>query len=255
MTGPVNELYKKRLVEQLKNAQHGNLRIYFSDLYSEINDRLTIGWKILEIGAGAGTSSIFLAGHDISRTDLIDANPDLVRAGVDAHHLPDEDQIYDSVIGVHTLHHLLDPIQSLSEMIRVLKPQGRIILIEPYVSLFSFLIYKLFHQEETSIYLSKKYFNRESKKDPSVGNQVIGQTIFNRRLMRSKINGVIGDSYRVETHYRDFLAFFSTGGINKPIRLSSKVTRMLLRAEKRIPQKIMKLIGSTMVIVIDPKKL
>lgn len=250
---PIAEQYIQILKKQFSNAQHGSLNLYFSDLYGEISRRLDNDWKILEIGAGAGTSSIFLSDHHINRTDLIDSNPRLVRAGVDAHQLSDEDETYDSVIAVHTLHHLADPIQSLSEMLRVLKPTGRIILIEPYVSPFSYLIYKIFHPEDTSIYLSKKHFKKQTKKDPSVGNQLIGQTIFNRKSMRSDLNDVLDNRFLVEKHYRDFLAFFSTGGINKPIKLSTRITEVFLTLEKRIPQKLMKLVGSTMIIEIKSK--
>jgi SAM-dependent methyltransferase len=253
MNDPLAELYKKRLIEQFRNVQHGALNLYFSDLYSEISSRLDARLHILEIGAGAGTSSIFLTNYDISRTDLIDSNPGLVRAGVDAHNLPEMDETYDSVIGLHTLHHLADPIVALKEMLRVLKPDGKIILIEPYVSAFSYLIYRIFHQEDTSIYLRKNHFDKESSKDPSTGNQIIGQTIFNRKLMRSELNGLLGNDYLVRKHYRDFLVFFSTGGINNPIKVNTRMIQIILSVEKRIPQKIMRLIGSTMVIVIEPK--
>jgi ubiquinone/menaquinone biosynthesis C-methylase UbiE len=107
----------------------------------------TDGWpygRSLEIGAGTGFFSLNLhqAGvlreihlTDISAGMVAAAKGNAVRLGLviegrvaDAEHLPYPDSTFDLVLGHAVLHHLPDVEQCVREMLRVLRPGGRLVV-------------------------------------------------------------------------------------------------------------------------------
>ena len=101
---------------------------------------MTTCTTILEIGAGSGHFQKFFP-NAIS-TDIIEAP--WLDAVLDAHFLPFQNKSLNNIVLFDVLHHLPEPSRFFSEAQRVLKPTGRIILMEPYISWVSFLVYRLF---------------------------------------------------------------------------------------------------------------
>ena len=73
---------------------------------------------------------------ELSSSVLLRASLNLDRAGVearlylrDAKDLPFEDNTFDAVIGAHVLEYLDDPFAGPSEMVRVLKPGGPLVVV------------------------------------------------------------------------------------------------------------------------------
>ena len=100
--------------------------------------------QILDCGVGTGAfslalldsvdQSIHVSGVDISHTMLTHAQENLenrctkldLRRG-DVRSLPFADGSFDAVIFAHVLEHMADPVETLSEMVRVLKPGAPLI--------------------------------------------------------------------------------------------------------------------------------
>ncbi len=244
-----DERYSLILDQQFVNASAGAINEYLRDLTAEIDLRLNSSDRILEIGAGAGTSSIFLKSKKIMMTDLLVTGNKMVVSGVDAHNLPFPENNFDSSFAIDALHHLANPFLCISEMLRVVKPGGKVIFIEPYVSIFSYPIYKLFHSELTAIRLHKGYFFRDQKM-ASEGNQVVCQAIFRHKTFRYEITQAIERSSNLELYYRDILAFYLTGGITNPLPTSPRFVKLVLSVEKRLPQLILKWFGSRIIVVL-----
>ncbi len=107
------------------------------------------GSRVLEVGAGPG----FLgAAARQSRPDLRWIASDLHPApwndvAADAGRLPLAATTIDAVVGLDVLHHLPDPAAFFREAARVLRPDGRIVLVEPWITPFSWVVYRFFHQE------------------------------------------------------------------------------------------------------------
>ena len=99
--------------------------------------------RVVEIGSGIGNLKTHLPGA-IS-TDLF-ANPwlDLVCDGYD---LPFADGSLSHLVLFDVFHHLRAPNAFLREARRALRPDGRLILFEPYVSWSSFPAYGWLHHE------------------------------------------------------------------------------------------------------------
>ena len=79
-------------------------------------------------------------------------------------------------MGIDILHHLGTPLVFLKESQRVLVPGGRLILVEPWITPFSYPVYRYLHQEDcdlTTCPLEGKAIRSENGKKPFDGNQAI----------------------------------------------------------------------------------
>lgn len=105
------------------------------------------GGTIADIGTGPGHLSIELAKRAESHVLALDINPamlELAKAAAkdadllsrvtfvqgDVHALPWPDETADLVVSYTCLHHWVNPVKALSECYRILKPTGRLIIID-----------------------------------------------------------------------------------------------------------------------------
>ena len=91
--------YIELLSIQSSNANVSGINSYLTWLYQLIEKSLK-GEKFLEIGAGSGLSSKFMHSPQITRTDYLPWNNDLVMGNVDAQNLPFEDVSFDSAFAL-----------------------------------------------------------------------------------------------------------------------------------------------------------
>ena len=98
------------------------------------------GERILDVAAGTGTSSAAIARHG-ARVVAVDFSPGMVAEGkrkhkkiefveADAEKLPFGDNEFDAVTISFGLRNIQNPKAALSEMYRVLKPGGRLVICE-----------------------------------------------------------------------------------------------------------------------------
>jgi SAM-dependent methyltransferase len=163
--------------------------------------------------------------------------------------LPFASETFDAVLAVDSIHHSNTPEIALSELIRIVGQGKRIIIFEPYVSLFSFFFYKLFHSENTSWdFRTKKSADLSilKHKKPGDGDQGVSKYL---------ISIFSGNEFphEVRVQYLSWISFFLTGGINSPLPISGKIISSVIRFESRFSQKIMKLIASRVLISIKKK--
>lgn len=104
------------------------------------NDKL----KILDVGTGPGIVAFLLAelGHDVTGMDLSEemlrnARENAARFDLpvefkqgDAENLPFEDKSFDAVVNRHVLWTLPNPGKAIAEWRRVLKPGGKVVIVD-----------------------------------------------------------------------------------------------------------------------------
>ena len=98
------------------------------------------GDRVLDIAAGTGTSSAALAerGADVTALDFSrgmievgrERHPDITFVEGDAEALPFDDDVFDAVTISFGLRNVNRPKVALTEMLRVLKPGGRLVVCE-----------------------------------------------------------------------------------------------------------------------------
>ena len=115
---------------------------FYSSLVDKISQDAGVGNTVLEVAAGTGAISLKVAeqaarvyGVDISPLMVDEAKKKLEEKGIgnvnfsvhDAYSLPFDKDMFDTVICCSALHNMVNPGKALSEMNRVLKPEGRLI--------------------------------------------------------------------------------------------------------------------------------
>jgi SAM-dependent methyltransferase len=114
-------------------------RRYFEYIAAE----LAPGKVHIELGGGAGISREFMRSAFVS--DIV--STPFVHLVCDAIHLPLENASADNLFMVDVLHHIARPAALFAEITRVLRPGGRLVMVEPYISPVSGLAFRLAHPE------------------------------------------------------------------------------------------------------------
>ncbi len=122
-------------------------RIYEEEFFARVlSFRKNPGISV-EVGAGPGFFKRTLP--SVISTDIV-RRPwlDVV---ADAQKLPFQSSTVANIFGVDMLHHIASPMAFLLEAQRILVPGGRLILVETWVTPFSYFIYRYFHQEDCDL--------------------------------------------------------------------------------------------------------
>lgn len=132
---------------------------------------------LLEIGSGSGlTKELFpnVLTSDIVRAPWLDLVADCTCLPVAANSVG-------TVIGFDVLHHAPDPHTFLDEAVRVLRPGGRILLMEPYITPPSNVAYRLLHHEDVCFHAYHRAHPDGQKTDPWEGNLAMANIVFDRQ--------------------------------------------------------------------------
>jgi len=156
------------------------LREIYLDCYRRMAAACRPG-PTLEIGGGSGNFKQFAP--EVVSTDIQSAAwLDVV---CDGQALPFTDRSFDNVVLFDVLHHLHRPRLFFAEAERVLRPGGRIVMVEPAVTPVSWMLYKLFHAEPIAMGDDPLAAGpAEAGRDPYVGNQGIPSALFGRHRGR-----------------------------------------------------------------------
>jgi hypothetical protein len=250
--------YSEQLENQRKQAeQHNGINSYLEFLYKVLIPIIDQKKFPLEIGAGAGTSQEFLGKREIFRSDILKTELAGVNGGIDIQSTNFPDNKFDLVFGMDVLHHIQFPEKALLEIKRITNtssPGTMAIFIEPYVSILSYIPYRLFHTEDTSLFAKYRLNAPVVGSEPSDGDQTIPRLLFCSKVGLEKVRKIFPvQDYEIRVEYMTVIAFFLTGGINRPIRTSPKLIRFFISIELKIPQAILRFIACRMTIEILKK--
>lgn len=118
-------------------------RIY-DEWYRYITDGIPVGpGRVLEIGSGAGFLERYVPG--LITSDVFPCP--WIQLVADGRSLPFSSGSLKAVAMVDVLHHVPDSRAFLMEAQRCLRPGGRLVMIEPWVSTWSRLVYTYLHHE------------------------------------------------------------------------------------------------------------
>jgi SAM-dependent methyltransferase len=165
-------LYKHKVLWKNKKIT----RYLYAKWYKEVEKELSpIVGPSIELGAGIGNFKEFLPSSIAS--DIIYCEwLDIVHSAMA---LPYKDNSIANFILIDTIHHVANPIKTIDEMKRCLKNNGRIIIYDIYISMFSYLFYNYFHREDVDLSVDIYNLKVDSRdKDPFSSNQAISTLLF-----------------------------------------------------------------------------
>jgi SAM-dependent methyltransferase len=98
---------------------------------------------VVELGSGAGfLRDLF---PDVITSDILYVKD--LSVVLDANNLPFETGSLRAIVMIDVLHHMCQPRRFLREASRCVRPSGRLVMIEPWVTEWSRLVYSRFHHE------------------------------------------------------------------------------------------------------------
>ncbi len=221
-------------------AQKPLLRRIYQRWYAALQAEALPG-RTLEVGGGGG----HLKEHwpEILSSDIVSAP--WLDFQADCLALPFRDGVFDNVVGVDIIHHLFDPDPALREIARVIRPGGRAIFFEPYVSWFSGLVRGRFHHEKQD--LSQDIIYNKDKR-PEDANLAIPTRLFvrNRRDFERRFPGL-----RIRrVKLTDMLAYPLTRGFGAPNLLPEPLLCVINRVEPLFAP-LTRWLGFKMLVVLE----
>jgi len=191
-----------------------NLRASYRRYYDMLLPLCPKSSAVLELGCGVGgfgERARVLGYERWFATDILATKSALLRC--DATALPFSAASIDRIVFVDVLHHLASPVGFLKEAARVLKSGGAIVCVEPWVTAFSYPVYRFIHQEGCD--LSRDVddpFSGSSK--PAYEGDAGLTTLVCRKLTVDNRWGKLGFSRPIVKTFNDF-AYLTTRGLRE----------------------------------------
>lgn len=221
------------------------LRAVYHDIYRRLAAACRPG-RTLEVGGGSGNFKDFAP--DVVATD-VQAAPwlDLV---CDAHALPFAAGAFDNIVAFDVLHHLHWPRHFISESQRILRPGGRLLMVEPAITPVSWVFYNYFHDEPVDLGADPLIEGPpERERDPYDANQAIATLLFDRR--RAAFEAAFPD-IRVKTRqWFSLFAYPLTGGFRRWSLIPAALVGPLLRLEAVLAPALGRLMGFRLLLVLE----
>ncbi len=225
-------------------------RVYREEFFARLLAARKPGGVSLEVGAGPGFFKQFAP--EVVSTDLIWCP--WLDAVADAQRLPFRAEGISNVFGLDMLHHLATPMNFLGEVSRVLAPGGRLILIEPWITPFSYFIFRFLHQERCD--LSETPWRRnENKIAPEKmafdGNQAIPYLLFGPGHRAETLNTLPG--LKLVTLDRFCLFAYLLSGGFKPMNLLPEFLYPAVSSFERMTSPLWRRIAALRVLLVLEK--
>jgi SAM-dependent methyltransferase len=197
------------------------LRRLYETWYEKIAAELQQG-SIIEVGAGTGNFKRWLKtrGRACWTLDILPGK--YVDVQADALQMPLAARSLDNIVMVDALHHFARPLAFLKHAAEMLRPNGRILFIEPFASVWGRFVYRYLHHEHVD-------FDFEESTAPKKawdGNAAIPQ------LTLARVGQEIHNLRIRHLSYCEFLAYPLSGGFSYHSLLPSPVLLALHRLEQ-----------------------
>lgn len=180
----------------------------------------------LEIGCGCGNLDGVLPRcwqSDIVALPWADLAADAMR-------LPFRSGALSNILGTDVLHHLPRPVDFLKEAARALRPDGRVLLLEPYMSWVSYPLLRWFHPEPADP--RRNPFAGPSHETPAAPgvNQAVPTLLFRRG--RDALAQQVPQLEVIHCRPRDAIAYPLSGGYSFPALLPGFAEPWVWRLEE-----------------------
>jgi SAM-dependent methyltransferase len=223
------------------------IRLLYRDFHRRLLDICPVG-HVLDIGGG--TAHIKDSRPDIVSTDILSfPGIDVV---ADAHRLPFPDEFFSGVVMLDVLHHLERPIEFLEEASRVLKPGGRLAMIEPAMTTVARRFYHHFHEEPVDMDADPfAPVTINPDRDPFDANQAIPTLLFATSAACRRVEKVIPSLLVRSVKWLSLLAYPMSGGFQNWSLMPAALVSPMLAFEDKVPEVVRRQIAFRMMVVLE----
>ena len=221
------------------------LKSIYEEWYRTVCDHLPITeGPVLEIGSGAGFLKMYVPELITSDIMAISGND----IACEALHLPFKKEGLRAIVLINVLHHISDPEHFFKEAERCVKKSGAIIMIEPWVSSWSRIIYDKLHHEPFD---PTSYSWILSQGGPlSGGNDALPWIIFQRD--RERFNQQTNWQIKLVKPTMPF-RYLLSGGVSMRNLLPAWLTRPLRFLENSMTPGMMKKTAMFAIVLLTKK--
>ena len=223
------------------------LRAVYQDFYDRLAPECRPGTTI-EIGGGIGNLKQRLG--DVVTTDVQFAP--WLDCVADAQRLPFAAGAAANIVMVDVLHHLEFPAVFFRDAARVLRPGGRVLMVEPAITYGSTLFYRLFHHEPVRTSAEALAEGTpDPRRDPYDSNQAIPTLLVTRE--RERFHARFPELRIARVVWFGLAAYPLSGGFKPWSLLTAGMARHLLRFERAFEPLIGRFAAFRMMIIIEKK--
>lgn len=221
------------------------LQAIYHDFYERMTKHCVPG-TTLEIGGGTGNLKEYLP--SVISTDIIESP--WLDCICDAQALPLTNNCISNIIGIDVLHHIERPMRFFNEALRVLRPGGRIILLDPAITPFSWLFYNFLHEEPVDLKADPLVDGPLTpNRGPFEANQAIPSLLFNKH--KQKFITSFSSFKILEATHISLWCYPLSGGFKSWSLIPAFAAKSILKIEKMFEPFLGRYLGFRLIIVLE----
>lgn len=224
-----------------------SLRAVYNDYHRRLLDACPDG-PILEIGSGSG--HLKTLARDVVSLDILPSP--WVDTVADAHQLPYAGSTFSAIVMIDVLHHLERPAEFFAEAARVLRPGGRLTMIEPAITPLSWPFYHFIHEEPVNLAVDPLAdVVKQGDRDPFDSNQAIPTLLFSRKDGQKRFSEMFPQLSISSREWLSLFAYPLTGGFKPWSLVPARLVKPLLRLEGVLSPIVGGLLAFRLLIVLE----
>ncbi len=171
----------------------------------------------------------------------------------DAHRLPFADDTLRAGVMLDVLHHLERPVEFLQEVARVLKPGGRLAMIEPAMTPVAWIFFNYFHQEPVDLSADPFADAHEADplRDPFDSNQAIPWLMFARATGRTQFADALPNLRIFEQRLVSLMVYPLSGGFKRWSLIPGGMADALLRFEEAVMPTLGPMMAFRLMVILE----